>query len=62
NKIHSYRQLSKATITSLKAILESGGNTFSMHNPGTWPRQAKLAAEAKWEELELLQKHLKGGK
>jgi predicted flap endonuclease-1-like 5' DNA nuclease len=62
NKIHSYKQLSKATITSLKAILESGGNKFSMHNPGTWPRQAKLAAEAKWEELELLQKHLKGGK
>ena len=62
NKIYSYKQLSKATITSLKAILESGGNTFSMHNPGTWPRQAKLATEAKWEELELLQKQLKGGK
>lgn len=62
NKIHSYKQLSKATITSLKAILESGGNKFSMHNPGTWPRQAKLAAEAKWEDLELLQKQLKGGK
>jgi predicted flap endonuclease-1-like 5' DNA nuclease len=62
NKIHSYKQLSKATITNLKAILESGGNKFSMHNPGTWPKQAKLAAEAKWEDLELLQKHLKGGK
>jgi predicted flap endonuclease-1-like 5' DNA nuclease len=62
NKIYSYKQLSKATITGLKAILESGGNKFSMHNPGTWPKQAKLAAEAKWEDLELLQKHLKGGK
>jgi len=62
NKIYSYKQLSKTTITSLKAILESGGSKFSMHNPGTWPKQAKLAAEAKWEDLELLQKHLKGGK
>ncbi len=62
NKIHSYKQLSKATITNLKTILESGGNKFSMHNPVTWPKQAKLAAEAKWEDLELLQKHLKGGK
>ncbi len=62
NKIHSYRQLSKTTITSLKAVLESGGNRYSMHNPGTWPKQAKLAVEAKWEDLELLQKHLKGGK
>jgi predicted flap endonuclease-1-like 5' DNA nuclease len=62
NKIYSYKQLSKTTITSLKAILESGGSRYSMHNPGTWPKQAKLAAEAKWEDLELLQKHLKGGK
>jgi predicted flap endonuclease-1-like 5' DNA nuclease len=62
NKIYSYKQLSKATITGLKAILETGGNKFSIHNPGTWPKQAKLAAEAKWEDLELLQKHLKGGK
>jgi predicted flap endonuclease-1-like 5' DNA nuclease len=62
NKIYSYKQLSKSTITNLKAILESGGNKYSMHNPGTWPKQAKLAAEAKWEDLELLQKHLKGGK
>lgn len=62
NKISSYKQLSKTSITNLKAILESGGSKFSMHNPGTWPKQAKLAAEAKWEDLELLQKHLKGGK
>lgn len=62
NKIYSFKQLSKTTITNLKAILESGGNKFSMHNPGTWPKQAKLAAEAKWEDLALLQQHLKGGK
>jgi predicted flap endonuclease-1-like 5' DNA nuclease len=62
NKIYSYKQLSKTTITNLKAILESGGSKYSMHNPGTWPKQAKLAAEAKWEDLDLLQKHLKGGK
>jgi len=62
NKIYSYKQLSKTTITNLKAILEAGGSKYSMHNPGTWPKQAKLAAEAKWEELELLQKQLKGGK
>lgn len=62
NKVHNYKQLSKATITGLKAILESGGNKFSMHNPGTWPKQAKLAAEGKWEDLALLQQHLKSGK
>jgi predicted flap endonuclease-1-like 5' DNA nuclease len=62
NKIYSFKQLSKTTITNLKTVLESGGSRYSMHNPGTWPKQAKLAAEAKWQDLELLQKHLKGGK
>lgn len=62
HKIHTYKQLSKASIKSLKEILESGGSKYSMHNPGSWPKQAKLAAEGKWDDLELLQKHLKGGK
>jgi predicted flap endonuclease-1-like 5' DNA nuclease len=62
NKIHSYKQLSKTTIKSLKEMLDAGGSKFSIHNPGSWPKQAKLAAEAKWEDLALLQQHLKGGK
>ena len=62
NKIHSYKQLSKTTVKNLKEILESGGTKYGMHNPGTWPKQAKLAAENKWDDLELLQKHLKRGK
>ena len=62
NKIYSYKQLSKIAIKTLKEMLNAAGNSYSMHNPGTWPKQAKLAAEAKWDDLELLQKHLKGGK
>lgn len=62
NKIHSYKQLSKTTVKALKEILNTGGSNFAMHNPGSWPKQAKLAAEAKWEDLKLLQQHLKGGK
>ncbi len=62
NKIYTYRSLSKTTIKTLKQILESGGIKLSTHNPGNWPKQAKLAAAAKWEEFELLQQQLKGGK
>jgi predicted flap endonuclease-1-like 5' DNA nuclease len=62
NNIYSFKQLSKATITNLKAVLQSGGSKFTMHNPGSWPKQAKLAADGKWDDLELLQKQLKGGK
>ncbi|MFT3981318.1 MAG: glycoside hydrolase family 13 [Ferruginibacter sp.] len=60
--ILTYKDLGKATIKNLKAILDEGGNQFSMHNPGSWPKQAKLAAAGKWEELEALQKELIGGK
>lgn len=60
--IITFKDLSKSTIKNLKAILEAAGNQYSMHNPATWPKQAKLAAAGKWEELELLQTELKGGK
>jgi hypothetical protein len=33
-----------------------------MHTPTTWPQQAKLAADGKWDELKKLQDELKGGK
>lgn len=60
--ISSYKQLSKSTVKKLKQILEEAGTKYSMHNPGTWPKQAKLAADGKWDELSVLQKELKGGK
>ena len=39
-------------------ISEVRGN----HIPDTWPQQAKLAAEGKWDELKKLQDELDGGK
>lgn len=58
----TFKDLSKTTVKNLKAILEEAGNQYSMHNPGSWPKQAKLAAAGKWEELQVLQEELKGGK
>ena len=33
-----------------------------MHNPGSWPKQAGLAAAGKFDELKTLQDELDGGK
>jgi len=33
-----------------------------MHDPGTWARQAKLAAGDKWDQLKKLQDELDGGR
>ncbi len=60
--ISSYKQLSKATVKKLKQILEEAGSKYSMHNPGTWPKQAKLAADGKWDELDALKQELNAGK
>lgn len=46
----------------LKEILEEAGGRFRMHNPYTWPLQARLAAAGRWEEFEQYQEELKGGK
>lgn len=61
-KIESFKDLSKASTKKLKNILEVAGSKFSMHDPSSWPKQAKLAAAGKWDELKDLQKELIGGK
>ena len=62
NNISTFSDLSKSTVTALKEMLAAAGSKFKIHNPGTWPKQAKLAAAGKWEELNTLQTTLKGGK
>ena len=55
-------QLATANPANLKKILVNAGTRFQMHDPSTWPAQAKLAASGKMEELKVLQTQLKGGK
>ena len=60
--ITGFKELSKTSVKKLKGILEVAGAKFQMHDPSSWPKQAKLAAAGKWEELEALQKELVKGK
>ncbi|MEL7422371.1 MAG: glycoside hydrolase family 13 [Bacteroidota bacterium] len=60
--ITTFATLGKAKQTKLKAILEAAGSRYKMHDPTTWPQQAKLAAAGKWEQLKTLQDELKGGR
>ncbi len=61
NGINTFAELSKASVVSLEAILESGGDRFRIANPSTWAQQALLASENKWTELKALQDSLDGG-
>ena len=57
--IVTYADLAKAKPAKISEIIEGvRGN----HVPDTWPQQAKLAADGKWDELKVLQDKLDGGK
>ncbi len=62
--IHSYAQLSKAHSSQLHTILEAAGPTYHLADASaeTWPEQARLAAQGRWQELLSLQDELKGGR
>jgi predicted flap endonuclease-1-like 5' DNA nuclease len=59
--IRTFRALAETSSHTLQTILDGGGPRFQMHNPSTWPKQAELAAEGRWAELEKWQQELDGG-
>ena len=60
--IYTYRQLAETDVERLKEILSTAGPQLAMHDPGTWPSQANLAANDQWDTLKSVQGFLKGGK
>jgi predicted flap endonuclease-1-like 5' DNA nuclease len=61
--ITTWKALSGADPKLLKQyLLEDGGELYRINIPDTWPHQARLAHEGKWDELSILQKTLTGGK
>lgn len=62
SEIGDFNALAGADVEKLKEILAEAGSRYKMHDPTTWPEQAKLAADGEWEKLEKLQDELKGGK
>jgi predicted flap endonuclease-1-like 5' DNA nuclease/FtsZ-binding cell division protein ZapB len=60
--VRTYHQLADTDVVRLKEILSEAGPQLAMHDPGTWPSQANLAANDQWEALKSIQGFLKGGK
>ncbi len=60
--ITTFAGLAATSTDKLQEILTAAGPRFKMHSPATWPQQAQLAADGKWDELEKLQDELDGGK
>jgi predicted flap endonuclease-1-like 5' DNA nuclease len=58
--ITTLAQLAQTDAGELKRILVEAG--IRLGDPTTWPEQAGLAAEGKWDALAALQDSLKGGR
>jgi large subunit ribosomal protein L27 len=60
--IKTWRELADAPEAKVQQMLDDAGPRYRIHSPSTWAKQAGLAADAKWAELEKLQDELDGGK
>ncbi len=61
NGIHTWRQLGSTSVPQLQSILEVAGERYKLLNPGTWPKQARMAADGEWRKLRDYQEFLIGG-
>jgi len=57
----TFADLSKSTPAKIKKILDESEGKFAAMDPGTWTKQAKLAAADKWDELKKWQDEMDGG-
>jgi large subunit ribosomal protein L21 len=49
--IYTWEDLANTAVSKLQEILTAAGPRYKMHNPGSWPKQARMAADGKWDEL-----------
>lgn len=60
--IKTFVALSETHPDRLTEILRAAGPRYQMHNPETWPKQARMAADGKFEELKAWQDELNKGR
>ena len=60
--IGSYSDLAKSKPEKIKEILAEASSRMAHLDPTSWPKQAKMAADDKWDELKEWQEKAKGGK
>jgi len=60
--VATFAALASKSAEELRAILDAAEGNFAAHDPGTWPEQAQMAADGKWDELKKWQDELDGGK
>jgi predicted flap endonuclease-1-like 5' DNA nuclease len=60
--IKTWQALSTTSVSKCQEVLDSGGERYKIHDPASWPMQAKMCYEGKWKELFRWQEEHKHGK
>lgn len=60
--IRTFARLAATSPPHIASLLSAAGPRFQIHDPATWPQQAALARDGKWDELKALQDRLVGGR
>lgn len=60
--IKTWKTLSEASVADCQKVLDGGGKRYQVHDPASWPMQAKMCYEGKWKELLKWQEEHKHGK
>lgn len=60
--IKTWKALSETSTVKCQEVLTSAGKRYRIHDPASWPMQAKMAYKGQWEELAKWQIKHKSGK
>ena len=60
--ITTFAQVASSKAEDIKELLEKSGGNFNAQDPTSWPEQAQLAADGKWDEFKELQDKLNAGR
>ena len=59
--LDTFAKVAKAKADKMKEILTEASSRMGHLDPTSWPKQAKMAADGKWDELKEWQDNTKGG-
>ncbi len=60
--INTWKSLSEVSVSKCQEILDAAGDRYRIHDPSSWPMQAKMAYQGKWKVLVKWQDDHKAGK
>ena len=59
--VSTFSQLAGTSPDTISEWLSEAGGMMATMKPGTWPKQAEMAANGQWDELQVWQDELDGG-